>query len=326
MDVLWFKDLGNLARTGNFTQAAELGNVSQPAFSRRIKALEVWVGAKLVDRSTHPVKLTDAGRQMLEAGEQALTRIESERAQVREALSQPDRYVVTFSTQHSIGWRFFPAWLQAFEDVFGPIISRLRADDLPNCVDDLKTNEVDFVIAYQSDFSPSMAKFSGLESLRIGRDTLIPVCKRSADGTPLFDIDATSQAPIPYLRFGPTAPIGSHVEPLLKARKVQDRLSVVYENSMVGALRIRARDGSGVAWLPQSLVQPDLEAGQLALAGPVAERGGWSIGLEIRLHRINANTNPLTRKIWTFLALREGVPLVPQQLVRQAQETVYQDA
>lgn len=31
------------------------------------------------------------------------------------------------------------------------------------------------------------------------------------------------------------------------------RLSVVYESSMGGALRIQVRDGLGVAWLPQAL-------------------------------------------------------------------------
>ena len=67
MNIAWFRDLGNLAQTGNFSQAARLGNISQPAFSRRIQALEAWVGAGLVDRSRHPVKLTVAGQQMLEA-------------------------------------------------------------------------------------------------------------------------------------------------------------------------------------------------------------------------------------------------------------------
>jgi DNA-binding transcriptional LysR family regulator len=306
MDLNWFRDLGNLSKTGNFSQAAELGNVSQPAFSRRIKALEHWVGTDLVDRSTHPVKLTTAGRQMLEAGQQALTRIETERTQIRESLALPDKYVVTFAAQHSIGWRFYPAWLQAFENAFGPILSRLRADDLPNCIEDLKKGDVDFVISYQSDFSLSIARSPSLGSLTIGRDRLIPVCKCRSDGTPLFNIDDEPSVPLPYLRFGPTAPIGRHVEPLLKARGIRDRMNIVYENSMAGALRVRARDGGGIAWLPQSLVQPDLDAGLLAMAG----RRNWSINLEICLHRLNANTNTLTRRIWTFLALREGVPLV----------------
>lgn len=306
MDILWFKDLANLGKTGNFSQAAELGNVSQPAFSRRIRALESWVGAPLADRSSHPVKLTDAGKQMVEAGEQALSRLETEREQIRAFLSQPDKYVVTFATQHSIGWRFYPTWLQAFEDAFGPIISRLRADDLPNCIEDLSKREVDFVIAYQSDYSESIPPFPSLESLKIGQDKLVPVCKPAKSGEPLFNIDEPATTPLPYLQFGATAPIGRHVDPLLTERGIHGKLSVVYENSMAGALRIRARDGDGVGWLPLSLVQPDLDAGLLVMAGDP----NWQINLEIRMHRTTENTNPLTRKIWTFLAMREGIPLV----------------
>jgi len=42
--------------------------------------LEAWIGAPLVDRSTHPVRLTEAGKQILEAGQQAIERIETEMA------------------------------------------------------------------------------------------------------------------------------------------------------------------------------------------------------------------------------------------------------
>lgn len=306
MDILWFKDLAVLGKTGNFSKAAVHQNVSQPAFSRRIKALETWVGAQLVERSSHPMTLTEAGRQMVEAGEQAISRIEIEREQIQAFLAQPDKYVVTFATQHSIGWRFYPTWLQAFENEFGAILSRLRADDLPNCIDDLKKGAVDFVIAYQSDYSPSIPAFPSLESIAIGQDKLIPVCKPAPDSTPLFNIDTSVALSIPYLQFGEQAPIGKHVEPLLKARGIRDKLGVVYENSMAGALRVRARDGDGVAWLPLSLVKPDLDAGLLARAG----NASWAINLEIRMHRTNENTNDLTRKIWSFLRLREGACLV----------------
>ena len=168
MNFSWFRDLAHLAQTGNFSQAAELSNVSQPALSRRIKAIEAWVGAALVDRSRQPVVLTSAGVQMLEAGEQALSRLETERQQIQEAQSLPDRYVVTFGTQHSIGWRFYPAWLRAFEDSFGPIISRLRADDLPNCLLDLQAGEVDFVVAYESRSARIARDLPDVESLIIG--------------------------------------------------------------------------------------------------------------------------------------------------------------
>lgn len=103
MNLLWFRDLAHLAQTGNFSQAAQLSNLSQPALSRRIKAMEAWVGVLLVDRSRHPVMLTGAGAQMLEAGQQALARLDNERKSIREVQSLPDRYVVTFGAQHSIG-------------------------------------------------------------------------------------------------------------------------------------------------------------------------------------------------------------------------------
>lgn len=306
MDFVWFRDLGNLARTGNFSQAAELSNISQPAFSRRIKALEGWVGSTLVDRSRQPVRLTSAGSQMLEAGQQALARIEHERNQIRDAQTVPDKYVVTFGAQHSIGWRFYPAWLQAFESAYGPIMSRLRADDLPSCVDALKDGEVDFVIAYESRLAKGITGLRSLESLAIGDDALIPVCKAGPDGRPLFSFEDPAAPQIPYLRFGTTAPITRHIDPLLDGMGIRDRLGVIYENAMAGALRIRARDGAGVAWLPKSLVAPDLEAGLLAVTG----EPDWTIALKIRLYRLQEHTNRFTRDIWAFLAVREQVPLV----------------
>jgi DNA-binding transcriptional LysR family regulator len=306
MDFDLFRDLGNLGRTGNFSQAAELSNISQPAFSRRIKALEAWVGTVLVDRSKQPVSLTTAGRQILEAGQQALSRVESERTQIREAQTTRDKYVITFGAQHSIGWRFYPAWLQAFEDAYGPVMSRLRADDLPSCIEALQKKEVDFVIAYESRFAKGITGLAQLESLVIGDDELIPVCKAGPGGEPLFKFDDPKSPQVPYLRFGSAAPITHHVDPLIDSMDIRDRLGVVYENSMAGALRIRAREGTGVAWLPRSLVAPDLDAGLLVVTG----EPDWSIALKIRLHRLHSHTNMTTRDIWAFLSVREQIPLI----------------
>ncbi len=308
MDMSLFRDLQMLNQTGNFSQAAELCNISQPAFSRRIKSLENWVGVTLVDRSRQPVKLTVAGTQMLEAGLQAAARIEHERSQILEAQSLPDKYVVTFGTQHSIGWRFYPAWLQAFEEAYGPILSRLRADDLPNCLRDLNNGDVDFVIAYGTADDPiepyAQDHTAAVEEIVIGQDRLVLVCKPAADGAPLFNFE-NENIEMPFLRFGDQAPISKHLRHLFRARPISHRLRTVYENSMAGALRIRARDGSGVAWLPESLVAPDLASGILVRTGP----DDWTVDLQIRMLRSRRHANGLTRSIWSFLEDRKFIPL-----------------
>lgn len=53
-----------LARTGNFTLAAQAMHVTQSALSGLIKELEQTLGAKVVDRSTRKALLTDIGKEL----------------------------------------------------------------------------------------------------------------------------------------------------------------------------------------------------------------------------------------------------------------------
>ena len=60
----------------SFTDAAIRLGVSQPAVSRSIRALEQIVGARLVERTTRAVTLTDAGRRCYPAAVAALAAVE----------------------------------------------------------------------------------------------------------------------------------------------------------------------------------------------------------------------------------------------------------
>jgi len=67
MELQWIEDFLTLAECGSFSRAAEQRNVTQPAFSRRIRSLEHWVGTELIDRSSHHIKLTPAGQTFMPA-------------------------------------------------------------------------------------------------------------------------------------------------------------------------------------------------------------------------------------------------------------------
>ena len=66
MELEWLQDFVSLANTGSFSKSAEHRHISQSAFSRRIQALENWLGTSLINRHTHPISLTEAGTQLVQ--------------------------------------------------------------------------------------------------------------------------------------------------------------------------------------------------------------------------------------------------------------------
>ena len=61
MELKWLEDLLVLLEEKSVTRAAARRHVTQPAFSRRIRQLEQWLGAEIVDRSTKPVSFRQTG-------------------------------------------------------------------------------------------------------------------------------------------------------------------------------------------------------------------------------------------------------------------------
>ena len=83
METKWLEDFVSLAETNSFSRSAELRHVTQPAFSRRIQSLEAWLGADLIDRTSYPTRLTNAGEIFFEQAIAMLGQINNARALLR---------------------------------------------------------------------------------------------------------------------------------------------------------------------------------------------------------------------------------------------------
>ena len=209
-------------------------------------------------------------------------------------LFRSDSYIVRFAAQHSVAWRFFPDWLQGFENQFGPIKSRLRADDLDHCIASFRAGEVDFLIAYNSPLIEGTLRGAQGEALIIGYDRLIPVSKPDDHGMPLYPLDAPKEQILPYVGFSAHSSLGQLFSRHMKDRLDAERLKPVYQHSMVGAIRVRAWQGAGISWLPESLVNADIGSGLLVRAG----QADWDIGMSINLIRATGPQDQHLVKIW----------------------------
>jgi len=61
-----------IARCGSVSKAAKYLNLSQPTLSKYLATLEEEIGHELFDRTTMPLKLTEAGRKYLAAANRIL--------------------------------------------------------------------------------------------------------------------------------------------------------------------------------------------------------------------------------------------------------------
>ena len=73
-------------------------------------------------------------------------------------------------------------------------------------------------------------------------------------------------------------------------------LAAVFRSHAVLVLTAMAREGKGVAWLPESLIQEDIAAGRLVPAGDET----WSVPMEIRLYRPRARQSPAAESFWSL--------------------------
>ncbi|HVM02851.1 MAG TPA: LysR family transcriptional regulator [Acidimicrobiales bacterium] len=102
-----------LARHRSFTRAAEALGVAQPALSQQVKRLEQELGVRLLDRSTRPVRLTDAGAAFLARAERILTDAALAREEMRELAGAGRRRVVVGALP-ALAARWLPPLLGTF--------------------------------------------------------------------------------------------------------------------------------------------------------------------------------------------------------------------
>jgi DNA-binding transcriptional LysR family regulator len=294
MNLSWIDDFMALAASGNFSRAADERHMTQPAFSRRIRALEEWLGADLFDRSSQPARLTEVGewfRTVAQDLQARVARIPGDARAVAEASSTTLRFAAT----HALSFTFLPRWLHALEahSSMGPI--QLVSDVQQRCETLLSQSQVHFMLAHGHPGVRGPLGDAEFPSRVVGLDVLIPVSAPDANGQPLHRLPTGSKGPaVHLLTYSAESGLGRILRELKGA--ALDRLHVhsVMTAHLASVLRTMALDGRGLAWLPQLLVGDDIASGRLV----VAASDDWRIDLQIRLHRNRASIANAAEAFW----------------------------
>ena len=248
MELKWLEDFLSLAETRSFSRSAEERRVTQPAFSRRIRSLEVWLGAVLLDRSTYPITLTPEGPAFpRDRGGGGARAAPQPRRVPRRRCAADDADDRGHRAAHA-GLTFLPRWLTGLR-------AAARAGGEPGAARQF----------------PYLRAGAGRGRLRLPAD--LPSSRRADPARPRA-LSASGGRPRQPRRRGaartwrtrtasalPLAAVFARLVPRPAGRdrpgagrRAATFLAHTNENSMAEALKFMALEGHGVAWLPRSLV------------------------------------------------------------------------
>ena len=297
MNLIWLDDFLALAASGNFSRAAEERHMTQPAFSRRIRALEEWLGVVLFDRSAHPATLTEAGEWFRTTAQEIRTRVARVPDEAR-AVADNQSATLRFAATHALSFSFLPAWLRSLEarTPIGPI--QLVSDVLQQCEALTLQGRVQFLLCHAHPQVPGRLDAAVYPSVKVGSDALLAVSAPDAKGRPrhrLGDrLSARGIARVPMLGYSSESGIGRILRALHGPALEHAGAEPVFTAHLASVLKTMTLDGRGLAWLPRSLIEPELAAGSLVAAADAR----WQVALEIRLFRNPAVVSRAAEIFW----------------------------
>ncbi|KQT84551.1 LysR family transcriptional regulator [Methylobacterium sp. Leaf465] len=294
MDLDWLKDFLALAEQKTFSRAAEARSVTQPAFSRRIRALEDWVGTPLFLRGAQGATLTPAGLHFQPAAQDLLRSLERARREAQGVGAQ-DTATLSIAATHALSFTFFPGWVRQVMQsrMLGTL--NLVSDSMEACEQIMLSGEVHFLLCHFHADAPTRFESDRFESVRVGHDRLVPLCAPAPDGTGLWALPGTPADPIPYLAYSQPSGLGRILASCRKSEA--HHLATRFTSHLAATLTTMAREGHGVAWLPQTVAAEDQARGQLVRAGPEP----FDVPIEIRLFRSPECRNHAADALWAYL-------------------------
>jgi DNA-binding transcriptional LysR family regulator len=298
MDIRWLQDFLSLAEAGSFTVAADARHSSQPALSRRIQALEAWLGVELIDRSRYPTVLTPSGKLFRAHAAELIQKIIDSRAELQGEPTHASEQI-TFALPHALATARFPLWWKDWHEDAGRPGARLLATNVHDAVTTFVAGRADILICFHHAQQPIFLDPERYERVLLGTEWLRPY-SAARRGQPIYRLPGAARMPVPLLSYSSGAFLGRMVDLIRQSSPEHLYAFPAFESDLADALMGMAVNGHGVAWLPEGTAEKALHEGKLRLAGD--ER--WALPITVFAYRDLAHARPAVVKLMKNLERR----------------------
>ncbi len=144
-----------VAKTGNFTLAAQSMHVTQSALSGLIKELEQTLGARVVDRSTRRITLTDIGRELYPLFSQMIDDLDGALANVADH-TQLRKGIVRVAAPQLMCCTLLPEAIASYRTTYPDIDVRLADSEVDSVIARVLSGESDIGIGPEREPTPQL--------------------------------------------------------------------------------------------------------------------------------------------------------------------------
>jgi LysR family transcriptional regulator, hypochlorite-specific transcription factor HypT len=289
MRLEWIDDILAVAEHGSFQAACEKRNVSQPAFSRRIRQIEQAIGAPLFDRSQRPAKLSAHIHDQLDRMRELSAGLRDLTVAMRDTEGTRRRRIV-IASQHAIAATSTPEIISRFSDL--DIDTRLRSANRNECLAQIMTRRADIAFIHDVAGAQDIPGTDFLDMLQIGTEALIPVY--AADRIDTLN-QAYASGELPVISYPADVFLGQVQRRVIFPRLTRvGRIRPRLETALTLAALKFARTGFAVAWIPEPLARMDLRNKTLLDLSSTLP----SVKMTLLAARLSGPTAPLTEEVW----------------------------
>ena len=237
------------AEAGSFTHAGETLNMSQSAVSRQVSALEQDLGVHLFHRPARGLILTEQGEELFRAASEVLVKVQSVRSRLTESAEKPTG-TLRITTTVGLGSTWLTQRLHEFVDLYPAINLHLILDDEEL---DLSMRQADVAIRLRQPTQPDLIQ-RRLFTVHMHLYAAPSYLKRFGTPKSVADLDKHR-----IVTFG--VPVPSYLRDLnwleLAGRGSDDPREPALKINNIFAIRNAVRNGTGIAVLPNYMVEPD---------------------------------------------------------------------
>ncbi|UJF33890.1 LysR family transcriptional regulator [Paenibacillus hexagrammi] len=259
MDIQYYVTFREVARSLNYTRAAETLGYSQPSITVQIQKLEKYYGVKLIGREGKSLQLTPGGVQFLAYAD----RIVTAHMEAKYLFSAQDEVELKIGTIETMTAYFLPPYLQQMKRQFPNSSLTIIPSNEPDIMDQVKKGSLDIGIILDPHYSDPQ-----LRTIAIRREELIVVCPPGHELLKRREISISELADSQLLLTEKGCTYRSALEQQLEDQRVH--YQVISELGSIEAIKQCIRIGLGIALIPKITVQTELDKGQLG-AIPLAE-------------------------------------------------------